>query len=197
MKKYIKTILLITIMALLGVGYFWYLSNKEPSTQTVENENNNRELEALLTKDIDKGYPESPKEVVKLYSRITEAYYKTELSEDQINTLGRQARKLFDDELKGTQTEDEFLAELKKDIEEYRSLKRYVSDYKVDESENVVYKTFDEKKYASLNVVYMIRQESALTNSNTKYMLRQDGEGRWKILYWELDGEGSTEAATK
>ncbi|MBQ4282552.1 MAG: hypothetical protein IJB96_01330 [Lachnospira sp.] len=197
MKKYIKTILIITVLALLGVGYFWYLSNKEPSTQTVENENNNRELEALLTRDIDNGYPQSPKEVVKLYSRITEAYYKTKLTEDQINTLGRQARKLFDEELLGTQTEEEFLAALKKDIEEYNNLNRYVSDYKVDESENVEYKTFDERKYASLNAVYMIRQGSALANSNTKYMLRQDGEGRWKILYWELDRAANSETSTQ
>lgn len=194
MKKYIKTILVVTFLALLGVGYFWYLSNKEPSNTQVENENNNRELEALLSRDIENTYPQSPKEVVKLYSRITEAYYKTKLTEEQINTLGKQARKLFDDELLGSQTEDDFLAQLKKEINEYRELNRYVSDYKIDESEDVVYKTFDERKYASLNVVYMIRQGSELTNSDTKYMLRQDGEGRWKILYWELD-EGTSKAA--
>ncbi len=195
MKKYIKTILIITVLALLGVGYFWYLSNKEPSGKAVENDNNNRELEALLTRDIESGYPQSPKEVVKLYSRITEAYYKTKLTEEQINTLGKQARKLFDEELLGTQTEEEFLAELKKDIEEYQKLNRYVSDYDIDDSEDVVYKTFDERKYASLNVVYMIRTGSALTSSDTKYMLRQDSEGRWKILYWELDKENSSGAA--
>lgn len=191
MKKYLKTILVITVLALLGVWYFWYLSNKEPTVSEVAKDANNRELEALLTKDINGAYPQSPKEVVKLYSRITEAYYKTELTDEQIETLGKQARLLFDDELKGTQTEQEFLSQLKADIAAFRALNRYVSDYDVDESEDVVYKTFEGRKYASLNVLYMIRQGVALDDSDTKYMLRQDANGRWKILYWELDEESS------
>lgn len=197
MKKYIKNILIITVLALLVVGYFWYLSNKEPTSTKVATDNNNRELEALLTRDINSAYPESPKEVVKLYSRITAAYYKTALTDEQIETLGKQARLLFDDELKRTQSDEEFIAQLKLDIEAYRTIDRYVSGYDVDESENVVYKTFEGKKYASLNVVYMIRQGVALTDSDTKYMLRQDDDGRWKILYWELDGEIQTKTSAE
>ena len=194
MKKYIKTIVMVSIMAALCIGYFWYLSNKEPSVKKTETDNVNRELEALLTRDIDKMYPESPKEIVKLYSRITSAYYKTELTDAQIETLGKQARKMFDDELIGTQTEEEFIKQLKADIQSYRSVNRYVSDYVVDESENVVYKTFEGRKYAHLNVNYMIRQGAELTSSNTRYMLRQDSEGRWKILYWELEDSNKTVA---
>ena len=51
-----------------------------------------------------------------MYARITKAYYESDVSEENIEKLGRQARILSDDELKNTQTEDEFLSALKEDI---------------------------------------------------------------------------------
>lgn len=190
-RKYIKTIIAVAIMAALCIGYFFYLSNKTPSVDATDKAINDKEVAALTTKDIVNNYPESPKEVVKLYARITKAYYKSELSDEQIEALGKQARLLFDDELKNKQTEEQFLTALKADIEDYNKIDRYVSDYKIEESEGVQYKTFEERKYASLRVNYMIREGSELVTSLTKYTLRQDGEGRWKILYWELVSSGT------
>lgn len=185
-RKYIKTIIAVVIMVALCVGYFFYLSNKTPSTDATDKAVNDKEVAALTTRDIVNNYPESPKEVIKLYSRITKAYYKSKLSDEQIEALGKQARLLFDDELKNKQTEEQFLTALKADIEDYNKIGRYVSDYKIEDSEEVQYKTFQERKYASLRVNYMIRDGGELRTSLTKYTLRQDGEGRWKILYWEL-----------
>lgn len=190
-RKYIKTVIAVVIMAALCIGYFFYLSNKTPSVDATDKAINDKEVAALTTKDIVNNYPESPKEVVKLYARITKAYYKSELSNEQIEALGKQARLLFDDELKNKQTEEQFLTALKADIEDYNKIDRYVSDYKIEESEGVQYKTFEERKYASLRVNYMIRESSELVTSVTKYTLRQDGEGRWKILYWELVSSGT------
>lgn len=190
-RKYIKTIIAVAIMAALCISYFFYLSNKTPSVDATDKAINDKEVAALTTKDIVNNYPESPKEVVKLYARITKAYYKSELSDEQIEALGKQARLLFDDELKNKQTEEQFLTALKADIEDYNKIDRYVSDYKIEESEGVQYKTFEERKYASLRVNYMIREGSELVTSLTKYTLRQDGEGRWKILYWELVSSGT------
>lgn len=184
--KYIRTIIAVTVMAALCVCYFFYLSNKKPSVDATDKAVNDKEVAALTTRDILNNYPESPKEVVKFYARITKAYYKAELTDEQIEALGKQARLLFDDELKSKQTEEEFLAALKADIEDYNKISRYVSDYKIEESEEVQFKTFEERKYASLRVNYMLRDGSELRNSLTKYTLRQDSEGRWKILYWEL-----------
>lgn len=189
--KYIKTIIAVAVMAALCVGYFFYLSNREPSLDATDKSVNDKEVAALTTRDILNNYPESPKEVIKLYARITKAYYRVELSDEQIEALGKQARLLFDDELKSKQTDEEFFAALKEDIADYRKIGRYVSDYKIEESEEVQYKTFQERKYASLRVNYMLRDGSEVRNSLTKYTLRQDSEGRWKILYWELSGSGN------
>ena len=48
-----------------------------------------------------------------MYARITKAYYKTSLTDEQIEALGTNARKLFDNELKSKQTDKEFLDALK------------------------------------------------------------------------------------
>lgn len=188
MKKYGKTIIIVAIIAVLCVGYFFYLTQRGSLMDSTQKSVNNQELAKLLTYDIDNNYPASPKEVVKLYTRITMAYYKNDLSDKQIETLGSQARLLFDSELKGTQTDSEFYNALKLDIEDYNKKGRYISDTAIDDSVVVNYKTFQGKKYASLSVTYSIREKENLELSKTKFTLRQDGSGRWKILFWELAG---------
>lgn len=188
MKKYGKTIVVVTVMLVLCVGYFYYLSRREPTIDATQKAVNNQKVSELIVTDIEKNYPESPKEVVKLYARISEAYYKTELTDEQIESLGSQARKLFDSELKGTQTDNEFYKALKNDIEDYRNNGRYISDTVVEDSALVNYTTFQGKKYATLHMTYTLRENDKLIISKTKFTLRQDNDGRWKILFWELVG---------
>lgn len=186
MKKYIRTIIVTAIMAMLCIGFFMYLSNREPSQTATEKDLAKQEVDNLTTIDIEKNYPESPKEVIKLYARITKAYYKGNLTDAQIEALGKQARILFDSELKGTQTDSEFLKALKTDIESYKSTGRYVSDYSIEDSAMVNYSTFQGRKYAFIVMTYTLRENDKLIVSRTKYTLRQDDKGRWKILFWEL-----------
>ena len=129
-----------------------------------------------------------------MYARITKAYYKTSLTDEQIEALGTNARKLFDNELKSKQTDKEFLDALKADIADYNSAKRYVADYTMDGSQAVKYTTIDNKEYASLVVLYSVREGSKLHKSYTRFVLRKDSDGKWKILYWELiNGNNSTQ----
>ena len=88
MKKYIRTIFITAIMAMLCIGFFMYLSNREPSQTATEKDLAKQEVDNLTTIDIEKNYPESPKEVIKLYARITKAYYKGNLTDAQIEALG-------------------------------------------------------------------------------------------------------------
>lgn len=186
MKKYIRTIFITAIMPMLCIGFFMYLSNREPSQTATEKDLAKQEVDNLTTIDIEKNYPESPKEVIKLYARITKAYYKGDLTDAKIEALGKQARILFDSELKGTQTDSEFLKALKADIESYKSAGRYVSDYSIEDSAMVNYSTFQGRKYAFIVMTYTLRENDKLIVSRTKYTLRQDDKGRWKILFWEL-----------
>ena len=122
MKKHLRWIIAIIVLAVMGVGYYYYLANKPADKDATESvADSNSELSYLVSRNIEDNYPESVRDVVKLYARITKAYYESDVSEENIEKLGRQARILFDDELKNTQTEDEFLSALKEDISIYRN----------------------------------------------------------------------------
>lgn len=186
MKKYWKTILLFVIVIACGLGYFYYLANKTDSTDATDKAVEDDELAALMTRNIEANYPQTPKEVVKLYARITKKYYESGLTDEQIEKLGSQARILFDDELRDTQTDSEFYKALKEDISNFAASKTYISDYAIESATKTKYQTLNDKQYASINLVYYVRQNGKMVYSYTKYVLRKDDSGQWHILFWEL-----------
>ena len=105
---------------------------------------------------------------------------------EDIEKLGHQARLLFDDELKNTQTDEEFMMALKEDISIYRNNDARISSFSLQSANETKYTTFNNREYASLQLVYYIREGSNLRTSGTKFTLRKDNSGKWKILYWEL-----------
>lgn len=186
MKKYGRTIIVIAILVALGLGYYYYLANKDTGKDATDIAADTSEVSVLISKDIMANYPESPKDVVNLYARITKAYYDTSLTNEQIEALGKQARLMFDDELKNTQTDADFYEKLKEDIGNYNSTKTRISSYVIQSAAKTKYSTFKDRQYASIALVYYLRQGDKLIDSPTKFTLRKDDDGHWKILFWEL-----------
>lgn len=189
MKGNFRVVIAVVIMVFLVVGYYFYLSHRDVTggkqEQTVKAQGNAIAAE-IAVRDLDSNYPETPREVLKLYAKITQAYYASDTTETQIEQLGAQARKLFDQELRSKQKESEFIEALKADVKNYHSLKRYISDYKVDSSSNFEFKTINGQSYAIGTVLYYVREGNNLDNAYHSYKLRKDEDGKWKILYWEL-----------
>ena len=186
MKKYGRTIIVIAVLVALGLGYYYYLANKDTGKDATDIAADTGEVSVLISKDIMANYPESPKDVVNLYARITKAYYDTSLTDEQIEALGKQARLMFDDELKNTQTDADFYEKLKEDIGNYNSTKTRISSYVIQSAAKTKYSTFKDRQYASIALVYYLRQVDKLIDSPTKFTLRKDDDGHWKILFWEL-----------
>lgn len=186
MKKYGRTIIVIAVLVALGLGYYYYLANKDTGKDATDIAADTSEVSVLISKDIMANYPESPKDVVNLYARITKAYYDTSLTDEQIEALGKQARLMFDDELKNTQTDADFYEKLKEDIGNYNSTKTRISSYVIQSATKIKYSTFKDRQYASIALVYYLRQGDKLIDSPTKFTLRKDDDGHWKILFWEL-----------
>lgn len=186
MKKYGRTIIVIAVLVALGLGYYYYLANKDTGKDATDIAADTGEVSVLISKDIMANYPESPKDVVNLYARITKAYYDTSLTDEQIEALGKQARLMFDDELKNTQTDADFYEKLKEDIGNYNSTKTRISSYVIQSAAKTKYSTFKDRQYASIALVYYLRQGDKLIDSPTKFTLREDDDGHWKILFWEL-----------
>ena len=186
MKKYGRTIIVIAVLVALGLGYYYYLANKDTGKDATDIAADTGEVSVLISKDIMANYPESPKDVVNLYARITKAYYDTSLTDEQIEALGKQARLMFDDELKNTQTDADFYEKLKEEIGNYNSTKTRISSYVIQSAAKTKYSTFKDRQYASIALVYYLRQGDKLIDSPTKFTLRKDDDGHWKILFWEL-----------
>lgn len=186
MKKYGRTIIVIAVLVALGLGYYYYLANKDTGKDATDIAADTSEVSVLISKDIMANYPESPKDVVNLYARITKAYYDTSLTDEQIEALGKQARLMFDDELKNTQTDADFYEKLKEDIGNYNSTKTRISSYVIQSAVKTKYSTFKDRQYASIALVYYLRQGDKLIDSPTKFTLRKDDDGHWKIFFWEL-----------
>lgn len=186
MKKYGRTIIVIAVLVALGLGYYYYLANKDTGKDATDIAADTSEVSVLISKDVMANYPESPKDVVNLYARITKAYYDTSLTDEQIEALGKQARLMFDDELRNTQTDADFYEKLKEDIGNYNSTKTRISSYVIQSVAKTKYSTFKDRQYASIALVYYLRQGDKLIDSPTKFTLRKDNDGHWKILYWEL-----------
>ena len=186
MKKYGRTIIVIAVLVALGLGYYYYLANKDTGKDATDIAADTGEVSVLISKDIMANYPESPKDVVNLYARITKAYYDTSLTDEQIEALGKQARLMFDDELKNTQTDADFYEKLKEDIGNYNSTKTRISSYVIQSAAKTKYSTFKDRQYASIALVNYLRQGDKLIDSPTKFTLRKDDDGHWKILFWEL-----------
>lgn len=187
MKKHWRMVLAVILCAALCIGYYYYLANRPSNKDATDKAVQNDELAYLTARNINDNYPESVRDVVKLYARITKEYYEAGITEEDIEKLGNQARLLFDDELKATQTDEEFMKALKEDISIYRSNDARISSFTIQSANDTRYTTFNNREYASLQLVYYIREGSKLRTSCTKFTLRKDiSTGRWKILYWEL-----------
>lgn len=183
-----KTMIVGMIMVLLIVGYYYYLSNRDvpqPEETVPETEVLTPSQEVLL-RNLETNYPPTPREVVKYFSEITQCFYNEENSDEMVEKLGLKIRELYDDDLRANQTEEDYLASLKFDIEEYKKNKRTISSYAV--SSGVDVDTFVENGYecARLYCIYGIKQGELLYNSNTVFILRKDEDGHYKIFGWKL-----------
>mgnify|MGYP000846283198 CR=1 FL=1 len=184
-KSTIKTICFMIVFAVIVIVIYWYVSTRttplfsKPDGPTTE-------IEKLLNKDIPGNYPSTPREVIKLYCRITKVLYSEELEDEQIEKLSEQLSSLYDDELIANKTKEEYLLDLKVDISSYRKSKRNIMQYVIENSDRVVYWDKEDRNYASLVASFTTKESNTYTKIFEEFILRKDSAGKWKILGWKL-----------
>lgn len=107
MKKNGQKIIFAVVCVVIIVGLFWYTAAKKGNS--AENNDDLTEVEKVITKNLEKNYPETPREVVKFYNRIITCFYDEEYTDDELYELGDQARLLMDDELLENNSRDDYL----------------------------------------------------------------------------------------
>ena len=185
-----KTMGTIFIMAILvidvGVG-FWQIMESKRAQSKNEEKSKIEEVNEIIEKDFEANYPGTPREVVKMYSRISSCCYNQELSDDELVLLVEKMRELFDEELLAANPTEKHIEDLKKDAEKYPEAKRTISSYTVDKNSSVEKKNIDGKEYASLRASYLVQESnSGYTKTYEEFILRADDKKHWKIVGWQV-----------
>lgn len=189
MKKAIRIGLVAVFCVVLVVGYYYYLSHRDDG-EAVEETTELSEAEKIITKDFDEDYPTSPRAVVKWYNRMITAYYNESYSDEQLEQMADQTRKLLDEELLSYNPRDKYLDSLKADISDYQKRQRQIIQSKVSDSSEIYYATVKGDKCAYVEAYYFVREGSDYSRTYQEFVLRQDAAGRWKILTFHLiEGE--------
>ena len=180
-----KGTILIIILALLVVGYYYYLSHREVTPKKSDDIKILNNVEKVLMRDLESDYPQTPREVVKYFSEITMCFYASEYSDEELEKLAVKIRQIYDDELVKSQSQEQYVASLKIDVEDYKKAKRVISEYKPSSSLDV--ETFYEDGYewARMYCIYTVKEEGSMYPITLKFLLRKDKENHFKIYGWQ------------
>lgn len=190
MKKNIIRIAAALVCIIVIVGCFWWATNHKRASQ--EDQTALTEVQKITTKNLEKNYPGTPREVIKLYNRIVSCFYGEDYTEEELYELGDQARMLFDEELLGNNSRDDYFANLNADIAEYREKSKTIASTSVCSSNDVKYQTVDGDECAYVTTSYFINENKTYSRTYQTYVLRKDEDGNWKILvFYQTEGESA------
>ena len=188
--KGLRGILILLFAAIAFAGIFFRLSNKQPASTEEEEVVQVSPIDIALERNLTTNYPGTPKEVVKYFSEITQCYYnETFDSDEQLEALARQMLKLNDDELVSYKSYEDYMFDLKSDINFYNENGYKISSYAPSQSTDVVFFTEDGFEWARLYCAYTIKSGKYYKTINEVFVLRKDDKSHWRIYGWKEDKE--------
>lgn len=191
MKKTIGVIVAILCVCLVCGGFYAIKQMSNP------NASDNIELTAvqkLNTRNLETNYPQTPREVVKLFNKILTCYYNEEYTEDELKRLTEQAWALFDSDLQEENPLDEYLKSVQADVKDYKERSRNISQSSVCDSNDVTYLTDQGDELAYVTASYFIKEKKEYKDTNQMYVLRKDDDDRWRILvFYQIEGDTTEE----
>lgn len=188
-RKMIKNIVVGIVLLGLIVGYYFYLSSrsqKDAQSQGVETTT----VQDLLSCNLEKNYPATPREVMRYYNEIQECYYNEDLDDDTLKKLMLKSRELFDDELLIENPEDTQFKDLKEEIANFHKEKRRIFSWKTDSVDEVEYNTLDGENWASIRSYYVLNTNGIHTKTIQIFLMRKvkkKNQDRWKIYGWDIE----------
>lgn len=179
-----KVIIIGVVLILLVGGYYFYLSNR--SHKTEEDPVKITAVQEALMYNFDRNYPPTPKEVVKLYGKMTQCFYNEEYTDEEFKELAFKIENLYDEELIANKTQEQYLQDLKWDVDNLRDQGIVISSCTVSSSADVDYYSVDDNQFARLYCTFNLRKETQLDSVDEVFLLRKDSDGHWKIYGFAL-----------
>lgn len=184
----VKCVLLIVVIAVGVIGLYYTVINNK-SDEAMEEDYPKTTYEILASKDFEKLYPATPYEVLKLYNKYLKYIYNSESSDEEIEKLVDCIRSMWSKEWLDLNERTAHIANMKKEIEEFRRDNRVMSNYTVSDSATIRrFTTKDSGEGCALMSSYLYTQKKKTSKAYMMfYFLKEDG--KWKILYYELTDE--------
>ncbi len=183
-KKAFAIVIVVLFIAVVVTAVFVYILNRDRAK--TEEPIEVTKVQEILLRDLDKNYPPTPREVLRFYLDATNCFYNEEYSEEEFLKLANKVQEVYDDELNANMTEEDYLADLRMEVENFETLNIVVSSYSVTSATDVDYFSQDGYSWARLYCNYLLRQGTELLNSEEVFILRKDADGHWKIYGWQL-----------
>lgn len=178
------------LLAIVAIAFFYSHQNKKEDEAVTLNAMT--EVERLINKDLEVGYPDTPAEVMKLFGRMNQCIYNTGMKDEEFGQLLIQMRLLYSQNLLSQNSYDEQMTSLKNEITNFREKKRRIINYTVEKSSSVKYKTIHNQECAYVQMAYFMSESGNYTKSFQNYILVKE-EGQWKILSFQKDVSNSNE----
>ena len=178
-KRGLLTFVVIVSLVVLGaLAVYYQYMKRQQMQETVHTPTT--ETEKLVSKDLEMGYPETPKEVIKLFGRMNQCIYNKKLSDDDFSSLVGQLRTLYCDDLKELNSQEKMESDIEEEKETYQSQNRKIINYNIDEEQKYQYKTIDGVQMVYLKFSYFIRADSNYNTVNWYAILVKEDD-KWKI----------------
>ena len=185
-KKIAQLIGGLGLLCVIVLVIFFVLNQNADDGIFSKKENTSTEVQNIIAKDVERNYPATVREVVRLFSRISKCYYNETISASEFQQLITMQRMLFDEEFLDNNPLESFVNNLSSEIEEMRNNKSTMISYRVQKQSSVKDWEAGENKFSSIVASYTLKEGSEYKKTYEEFLLREDENGRWKIVGWRL-----------
>ena len=182
----------ICLVAVAAIGGYYQIMKRQKMQSEVKTPTT--ELEKLIAKDLDIGYPETPTEVMKLWGRLNQCIYNTKLSDEEFDSLAKQLRKIYSSDLLEQNPEEQHLQKLRDEVEQFKDDKKKIVSYSAEAGSAVQYKTINNRECAYLKISYFMNTGGRAYAKTFQDFILVKQNDRWKVLGFK---NGQQEDATK
>lgn len=190
-KKNVTAFTFVVCIIIIGILAVYYQYMKKQQLQT-DVQTPTTEIEKLIAKDFEMGYPETPTEVMKLWGRVNQCMYNSSLEDGEFDSLLKQLRTMYSSELLKQNSEESHSKKFQEEINKFHKNKYKIVSYSAETGTSVRYQTINNQKCAYIRISYFINQKGDYVKTFQDFVLINESD-RWKILGFQPAEEKSAE----
>lgn len=178
------TIIVFVILAVVILAFIFLKQINKSGSNSASDKGKQTELQKIINKDLDANYPKTPTAVVKFYCSLSKEVHGADVTEEQVEKVYPQLRKLFSEEQLANNKYNDGLKALKEEVEQYQKNKILITRYAVlQEADQVsIYVDDDGNDCTKIPIMYKIKNGNKWVEDYQQIIMRKDEDGNWKLM---------------